>query len=278
MPRTPDRFPGEREEEGILFDTTDPADPTVEGEVKYVQGGGFRYVEGGVVYPWRDSTGLTEDCHRTLRQLIHLADGAGGPFERFISGAVRVTTGGPFPTNITWYTSSLLTDKIVEKQITYNPNRTPATVSWAVYGPDGTTVIATASDSINYSGAFETDRTRTISDSPAPSIITEQQHKALRELIHLADGVGGPFEGFISGAYRETLGGPFPTSITWYESSLKTRKIVEKQYTYTGTKQVDTTSWIVYDLDGVTPMVTATDSVTYSTFFESSRTRSIVSP
>ena len=36
--------------------------------------------------------------------------------------------------------------------------------------------------------------------------ITADQHAALRQLIHLADGIGGPFEGFLSGAYREVSG------------------------------------------------------------------------
>jgi hypothetical protein len=218
---------------------------------------------------------LTEQQHKTLRQLIHLANGQGGPFEGFTSGAVKVTTGGAFPTNLTWYTNAGLTHKIVEKQITYNPNKTPHVVYWAVYATDGTTVLATATDVINYSGAFETDRTRTITDTPAPSFITEQQHKTLRQLIHLADGQGGPYEGFVSLAYRETLGGAFPTSVTWYENSTKAKKYVDKIITYTGSRQIDTVTWHVYDTDGITVLSTVADSVSYSTFFETSRVRSI---
>jgi hypothetical protein len=219
---------------------------------------------------------LTESQHKTLRQLVHLADGQGGPFEGFTSGAVRVTIGGAFPTNITWYTSNTLTSKIVEKQITYNSNKTPTTIYWAVYAVDGVTVLATAQDAINYTGAFEINRTRTLTDTPAPSFITEQQHKTLRQLIHLADGQGGPYEGFTSLAYRETLGGAFPTSVTWYNDSTKARKIVEKAITYTGSRQISTVTWRVYDVDGVTVLATVADSVTYSTFFETSRVRSIV--
>ena len=218
---------------------------------------------------------ITDQQHKTLRQLIHLADGQGGPFEGFTSGAVKVTTGGAFPTNLTWYTDATHTKKIVEKQITYNPNRTPYIIYWAVYAVDGVTVLATATDIINYSGAFETNRTRTLTDTPAPTYITEQQHKTLRQLIHLADGQGGPYEGFTSGAYRETLGGAFPTSVTWYENATKAKKYVDKVITYTGTRQIDTVTWHVYDTDGVTVLATVSDAVAYSTFFETSRVRSI---
>lgn len=105
---------------------------------------------------------LTPEEHATLRQLIHLADGAGGPYDWFATGAYRVITGGVFPTSIVWYTDNTMGFKIVEKQITYNPNKTPATVYWAVYDTDGVTVLATATDTVSYSGAFETNRTRAI--------------------------------------------------------------------------------------------------------------------
>lgn len=218
---------------------------------------------------------LTEQQHKTLRQLVHLADGLGGPFEGFTSGAVRVTLGGAFPTNITWYTDGTLTKKIVEKQITYNPNKSPATIYWAVYAVDGSTVLATAQDTINYTGAFEINRTRIVTDTPAPSFITEQQHKTLRQLIHLADGTGGPYEGFTSGAYREIIGGAFPTSVTWYDSSAKAKKYVEKLITYTPNKNQSSVTWNVYDVDGTTILATVSDAITYSTFFETSRVRSI---
>jgi hypothetical protein len=220
-------------------------------------------------------TTITDQEHKTLPQLIHLADGQGGPFEGFTTNAVSITTGGAFPTSIIWYTDNTLLYKIVEKQITYNTNKTPATLYWAVYASDGVTVLATAADAITYSGAFETSRTRTLTDSPAPMFITAQQHKTLRQLIHLADGQGGPFEGFTSGAYRTTVGAAFPTAVTWYDSSLMAKKYVEKLITYTGQYQINTVTWNVYDVDGVTVLATVSDSVTYSTFFETSRVRSI---
>jgi len=54
--------------------------------------------------------------------------------------------------------------------------------------------------------------------------LTESQHRTLRQLIHFID--EGPAGGFTSGAYKEVLGGVFPTSIIWWESSSKAKKIV----------------------------------------------------
>lgn len=100
--------------------------------------------------------------HDSIRRLIHLADGS-GPFEGFASGAYKETfPTDPFPTSIIWWTSAAKTQKIVEKTITYNPNKTPSTIAWKAYDIDGITVITTITDTINYSGVFETSRTRTI--------------------------------------------------------------------------------------------------------------------
>lgn len=112
----------------------------------------------------------------------------------------------------------------------------------------------------------------------AGSGMTSAQHNTLRQLIHLADGVGGPMEGFASGAYRETLplDDPFPTSITWWSSSAKSLKIVQKNLTYDSNKRITSTSWKVYDVDG-SLLATITDTFAYngSSPFESSRTRVI---
>lgn len=104
--------------------------------------------------------------------------------------------------------------------------------------------------------------------------ITESQHKALRQLVHLAD-EGGPFDGFTSGAYRETTpaGDPFPTSIIWYDSSgVGKKKIVSLTITYNANKTPATEVWKVYDALEVL-LVTVTDTISYSSIFETSRTR-----
>jgi hypothetical protein len=161
MGRTPDRFPGTREEDSIKLEPSNTV-PTLSGEIRYVTGAGFRFYEEGIEKGLVGS-GISDNQHRSLRQLIHLAD-ADGPFEGFISGAYQESqpSGNPFPTSITWWTNSTKTNKIVEENITYNGNKTVATDQWKVYDIDGSTVLATVTDVINYVGIVETSRTRTI--------------------------------------------------------------------------------------------------------------------
>lgn len=108
--------------------------------------------------------------------------------------------------------------------------------------------------------------------------ITAEQHETLRQLIHLADGVGGPLDGFTSGAYRETLptNSPFPTSLIWWDSPSKLNKIVAKTLTYDAHKRITITSWTVYDVGG-NPLATVTDTFNYigNSPFESSRVRTV---
>lgn len=163
MPRTPDAFPGERNEESILFDSGSLL-PQFGGEMLYatgtVSGSGFFFnEEGQVVGPI--ARFLDSGSHARLRQLIHLAD-SDGPFEGFASGAVCDTGPAPFPTASIWYTDATKTKKIVEQNVTYNNNKTIAIEVWKAYNVDGVTVLATASDAITYQGMVEISRTRTI--------------------------------------------------------------------------------------------------------------------
>jgi len=107
------------------------------------------------------------------------------------------------------------------------------------------------------------------------AVVDSSEHPALRQLIHLAG--GGPFEGFASGAYLETLpaASPFPTSAIWWTDSGKTQKIVENTVVYNANKTVATDTWIAYDTDGTTVLATVVDTITYSGVFETSRTRAI---
>lgn len=114
-----------------------------------------------------------------------------------------------------------------------------------------------------------------------PSLIgalTAEQHKTLRQLIHLADGMNGPMEGFTSGAFRETLplNDPFPTSIIWWESSAKLEKIVDKTIVYDGSKRPTTITSKVYDENGIL-LATVSDTITYTgtSPFETSRLRTV---
>lgn len=106
--------------------------------------------------------------------------------------------------------------------------------------------------------------------------LTPTQHQTLRQLIHFID--EGPGDGFASGAFKEVLptGSPFPTSITWYLDVAKTKKLVEKFVTYNGSHFPTTIHWNMYDTDGVTIIHTVIDTITYSTAFESTRTRTII--
>lgn len=111
---------------------------------------------------WEEVTGsgISEDQHKALRQLIHFIDN--GPAESFTSGAYRETTGTVFPTAIIWYDKSGAgKKKIVEKLITWT-GAFPTTIAWKVYDVSEV-LLATVSDVISYSGPFETSRTRTIS-------------------------------------------------------------------------------------------------------------------
>lgn len=110
-----------------------------------------------------DIGGITKSQHENLRQLIHFIND--GPGTGFVSGAFKeiLPLTSVFPTSIIWWESSAKLKKIVSKTFTYNPNKTPATIVWQMYAIDGVTVIATVSDTISYSGIFETTRIRNIS-------------------------------------------------------------------------------------------------------------------
>lgn len=107
--------------------------------------------------------GITPFEHETLRQLIHFIDE--GPGDGFASGAFKeiLPTGSPFPASITWYLDVAKTKKLVEKFVTYNANHFPTTIHWNMYDFDGVTIIHTVIDTITYSSAFESTRTRAIS-------------------------------------------------------------------------------------------------------------------
>jgi len=105
------------------------------------------------------------------------------------------------------------------------------------------------------------------------------RHGVVRQLIHFID--EGPGDGFLSGAYKEVLpaASPFPTSVIWWESAAKLKKIVEKTITRTGGGATNVTPtpivWQVYDTDGTTVLATVSDAITYSGVFETARTRTI---
>lgn len=159
MTTTPDRFPGTREEDELELKPAS-SDPTVVGAMRSVSGRFRLRDDVGVFDPREAASGISETSHRTIRQLIHFIDS--GPASGFASGAYEEITGGVFPTAYTWWESVSKLKKIVELLVTRNANQTPATEAWKVYDTDGTTVLATVTDTWAYSGVTPTSRTRAI--------------------------------------------------------------------------------------------------------------------
>lgn len=118
------------------------------------------------------------------------------------------------------------------------------------------------------------EKTLLIAVAAAPSPLTASQHAALRTLNHWA--AEGPFESY-SGAYLETLpaAAAFPTDWIWWASSAKAAKLMDETVTYNSNMTVATQRWRVYNSDGSTVLLTATDTMTYSGVFELTRTRVI---
>lgn len=96
-------------------------------------------------------------------------------------------------------------------------------------------------------------------------------HQTLRQLIHFID--NGPGAGFPSGAYKETLGFPFPTGYIWWESSAKVNKIFEKLLTLASTKVPTGITYAVYT--GGVLAAAVSDKITYTGIYELSRIRSV---
>jgi hypothetical protein len=104
--------------------------------------------------------GITENGHKVLRQLIHFLPD--GPGDGFATSPYKETlpSGDIFPTSVIWWTSSAKLIKLVEKTISYNVNKSIASIIWKIYDGTGTLLIQ-ATDTISYTGIFETSRTRT---------------------------------------------------------------------------------------------------------------------
>ncbi len=133
---------------------------TVDGEALTLESG----TQVTFFNPAPAAANITPDEHKILQHLIHFI--SEGPADGFTSGAFKevLPTGVAFHTSETWYVDNTKAKKIVEKLITrpFGFEATPTPVVWKMYDADGTTVIATITDDIVYSGVFESTRTRTI--------------------------------------------------------------------------------------------------------------------
>lgn len=98
--------------------------------------------------------------HETLQELIHLADDDGPRGAEWPNNLVYDIEPVPFPLYTIWWTDSGRTKKIVDQVITRNSRKLPVTVQWRAYATDGVTVVESYTDTITYTGVFETSRTR----------------------------------------------------------------------------------------------------------------------
>jgi uncharacterized protein (DUF697 family) len=73
-----------------------------------------------------------------------------------------VVTGSPWPSSIVWFKSGALTLKLFEVLYTRNASQQATTIVQRVYAIDGTTIAATATDTITYSNGMEVSRTRIV--------------------------------------------------------------------------------------------------------------------
>ncbi|HEY5268100.1 MAG TPA: hypothetical protein VII94_03120 [Candidatus Saccharimonadales bacterium] len=67
----------------------------------------------------------------------------------------------------------------------------------------------------------------------------------------------------------------FPTNETWYTDNTKTKKIIEKDFTWQGVVPT-VIIYKLYATDGITITQTIQDTITYSSIFEQSITRTIL--
>lgn len=153
MPLTPDRRPGASLEEETQYDNR-VTDPTVVGAV--------RSVNDRLKVKDIDGVGfIINDASRLLSNFINY-----GPTGAGFNNAFREKSygGTPWPTSDIWYTNSGKTQKIFEKIYSVrNGLQQVTTLIWRVYAVDGTTILATATDTIAYSGVNESTRTRVFS-------------------------------------------------------------------------------------------------------------------
>jgi hypothetical protein len=103
--------------------------------------------------------------------------------------------------------------------------------------------------------------------------ITPFDHMLLRQLVHLADVDGPRGIEWASGYLREQGPFPFPTASIWWTDSSKSKKLMEQVVVRNPIRLITTSSWRVFDFDGVTVVDSFTDLITYRGVVETSRTR-----
>jgi hypothetical protein len=157
MPATPDRHPGEEDEEGSVYENLTPGnDPPALGGVRMVDGA-FRMRDAQGVF---DPRTLSDTEYSAL--ISGFAGISSGPWALNLTSAYLECTPIPFSTQAIWWTDNTKTKKILQELILAGGAIFPTQIQWSLYAADGTTVIRQAVDVIVYSGAFEINRTRTV--------------------------------------------------------------------------------------------------------------------
>ena len=247
MPRTPDRTPGEADEEGIIWEEQS-AEPSQDRQVYFVQNKGLMFYADGIARPIGETR---EAVWQTEVDDVSVNTPPGSP-----DAGDRVIIGSSPTGDFVGHAGEIAQ---------YNGS------SWVFTTPrEGMSAYVKAENDIYKQTAAGTPWLWETGTGGGG--ITEAQHKALRQLIHFIS--HGPADGYASGAYEETMGTVFPSSKIWWESSLKLQKIVERNFTWTGVN-LTTDEWKMYDEDGTTLLVTISDAISYSGIFETSRTRTI---
>jgi len=103
--------------------------------------------------------------------------------------------------------------------------------------------------------------------------MTPTQHELLLQLVHLANEDGPRGQLWTSGAVRDTGPWPFPTASIWWTDSTRAKKFLTNIVTRNSKQLIISSSWTVYQSDGVTVADSFTDSFVYNGVFETSRTR-----
>lgn len=147
MGRTPDRVHGSSQEEKLsLQDEGLTADEP--GDVVF-RSGAFEFRDSVGTFDPRSGSGLSETQHRNLDQLVH--DVAENSFVEYIRTGNKVTA-------VNTWTSNAKTARIRKVDFTYTGNKVTGIVT-RQYGPDGTTVLETLTETLVYSGNDLTDIT-----------------------------------------------------------------------------------------------------------------------
>ena len=140
MPRTPDEYPGQRVEDSLLM-LSGSTEVVSVGEIRFVSGSGFHFMENDGIKTLSSSIGLTEAQHEALFTLTH---------EIVTASFDSLTYSSNNLTNYTTWIDSNMLQKIQETRVTYNGNNQPTLIVSVQYNVLGA-VKNVVSESFSYS-------------------------------------------------------------------------------------------------------------------------------